>query len=166
MSERQVWLISSGEYSDYRVAAVADTEGAAQRLVDALNDMDGLGYFPFEVDDQVAFVDADAPLDVVDELVVWVSLQLGTDGTIIESPSNNLERHERELRVMSTAPRCQVRLNIVDRFGLVTLTFSVRGTDHERVRKVLSERRARYLSSPAEWPRIVDWVGRPKIEDA
>lgn len=160
---KEIWLIASGEYSDYRVCAAAVSPEAAQRLTDALNDVHGVGgYF---VDEAIPLVTSSAPIDIVDELTLWGTLSLGTDGTVTEVEVTNPERHSKQIRALSTAPRCEVRLSpIVDMADpsspwmkqRARFTFNVAGTDHKRVRKVFSERRARYLSSAAEWPEMVD----------
>lgn len=49
MSDKSVWLVSSGSYSDYRVHCAAPSKKAAEVIVDALNaDDEWTEYFGVE----------------------------------------------------------------------------------------------------------------------
>lgn len=49
MSDKSVWLVSSGSYSDYRVHCAAPSKRGAREIVAALNGVDRIEYFVEQV---------------------------------------------------------------------------------------------------------------------
>lgn len=143
MSAETVYVISSGSYSDYRVHAVV--KGGvkdAQRLVDRANGIRDSYHDDYTVE-SLPVVTADV------ERVSILSLQenIWDDGT-------TTELHE----------RTSVEWPFDTMYDLADLSWrwvrapmhknrggrlEVRGTDHERVRKVFSDRRAALMTDDA-----------------
>lgn len=127
------YLVSTGEYSYYRIRAVCLDKGEAESLAEWLGNSGGYGDGHHEVE-EVDIGDGwrNGPHTDVLELRAYVY----DDGEV-----DHRESHERWIG----APRdnnydgpCKVTVE-VGHYKRACVTVSVSGTDHERVRKVLSE---------------------------
>lgn len=133
MADAQVWLVSSGEYSDFRIEAAFSNEEAAEKYA-------GL-HSEYCVEDAQPLHDQ-CPDPVP---VLHVHTLISRDA--IEDPREEitnrvpgLDLDAAPIKVKGFRPRRPLH----DRNDRITLT--VEGTDHERVRKVYSERTAQALA--------------------
>lgn len=143
MSTKTVNVISSGSYSDYRVHAVV--EGSlkdAKRLVDRANGIRD-SYHDEYVVESLPVVTADV------ERVSILSLQenIWDDGTTTEAHERtNVEWPFDALHEQGALSWRWVRAPMHKNRGG---RLEVSGTDHERVRKVFSDRRAALMTDDA-----------------
>ena len=140
MSDKSVWLVSSGSYSDYRVHCAAPSKKAAQGIVDALNgDDEWIKYF----------VERVPVVDKAEKVTIYgVEAIVTDDGTVREE--SVLDRDE-----WNVAPLYPERLRPVTVRWVRALIYhqagrlEVYGLDEERVRKTYSDMRAQLLADPA-----------------
>lgn len=140
MSDEVVWGVSRGEYSDYRVLCICRSEADAKVVaakVDALE--------TYEKSRVENFLMVDAGVTSVDILAMQVELwDDGTEGTLRQSIETTLPF----LAYHSTDPvrwrwvRAPIHQNCGGRL-------EVSGLDHERVRRVFSDRKAQIKAEDA-----------------
>lgn len=134
-----MWAISRGEYSDYRVLAVCASEAVAK---EQLARMGGIEY------DAARLESIPLLTEVVDQVqVLRMSVTIWDDGTTSNDFTSMTETWpfdswEPVVPVSWRWVRAPMHKGIGGRLD-------VRGTDHERVRRVLSDRRAELLATPS-----------------
>jgi hypothetical protein len=145
MSERdKVWTIASGEYSDYRVHCACPSKEDADLLASRLNATRNSGYYDDFVVEELPVCDRDTQ----QVTVLYLTTTLWDNGT--ESDSG-----ERLNTVWPFDYDESARLAVTWRWVRAPMhhhtggRLDVSGTDHERVRKVFSDRRAELLSDLA-----------------
>lgn len=130
------WLVSSGEYSDYRVEALFATKELAQRYVDIHKD--GYRGSP-QVDGEYQVIET-MP-DPVDHLRMWGHIGKDTSGDVHEEASirvPGIDDTRFDVTVSVSLPRGSM---------LASIFLTVEGVDPERVRKAFSERQASALAN-------------------
>lgn len=126
---KKVWAVSTGEYSDYRVLCVAPTKKAAEAIAEGYNEAEASVYSRAEVQEMLYLTE---PAQPTRELIV-----AGQEHDAYRSSESLFMRWPWEY-----APTCRaVVFGSGKHKGL-----RVEGTDHERVRKVYSEKRAALLA--------------------
>lgn len=143
MSE-YVWVISSGSYSDYRVLCVVEgTKADAERLLVKIRGEQDIWTSSEASVERLPVVSADIePVEVLDMRVnVW------DDGTTTDERSNVRREWSFDLLYECGAVSWRwVRAPVHNGKGG---RLEVMGTDHEAVRRVFSDRRARLLAEDA-----------------
>ncbi len=143
MAEKTMYAVASGEYSDYRVVCVCDSEARAEAVAASLRD-DSDGWRRDARVESINYVDH--PPEKV--TVHHASVEVFDDGTTREQrqPWQTTEwpfDHWEPLDAVSwrwvRAPMYNCKGGRLD----------VRGTDQERVRRVFSDRRAQLLAEDA-----------------
>lgn len=141
---KTMWVISSGSYSDYRVQAVCDSKETAETIVARANADRSGGYrSEYEVEELV-YMD-DPKVQKVETL--RLSVTIWDDGT--ETQDTQAYDVEWPFDSLYGLTECEwrwVRAPVHDGKGG---RLDIRGTDHERVRKVFGERRALIHSDDA-----------------
>lgn len=140
---KTMWVLSSGSYSDYRVHAVCDSKATAKRIAARAKATKSAWRSEYEIE-ELAYVD-DPDLKPVETLDLAVDIY--DDGR--ESEPRESFRVEWEFDPLYELSDCLwrwVRAPIHNGRGG---RLEVRGTDHERVRKVFGERRALIHSDDA-----------------
>lgn len=139
MSDKSVWLVSSGSYSDYRVHCAAPSKRGAREIVAALNGVDRIEYFV----EQVPVIEKAERITVYGIMAV-----ITDDGTVREESVRDREEWNvnplRPERLRPVTVRW-VRALIYHQAGRL----EVYGTDRERVRKTFSDLKAQLLVDPA-----------------
>lgn len=140
MSDKSVWLVSSGSYSDYSVHCAAPSKKAAQSIVDALNgDDEWIKYFVERV-----------PVIEKAERVTVYGIE-----AIIEDDGTVRDESVRDRDEWNVNPLCPERLRPVTVRWVRALIYhqagrlEVYGTDRERVRKTFSDLKAQLIADPA-----------------
>lgn len=133
MTEKKtIWAVSSGEYSDYGVDAVFASRELAEGYVRILTENTShLSYGDDRRIEEFTYYDA-----LPDWKVILVARQ-----TIGDSPREYVER-----TWVSWEGETQVKANLWEHRGSVDI--HVEGTDHQRVRKVFSEKLAQVKADP------------------
>jgi hypothetical protein len=141
VSEREVvYVISSGEYSDYSVLCACPSKEDAETLVSRMNAAGGSPYRGDCVVEELAMLPADAQ----QVEILHMSVTLWDDG-------RQADEHQHRQVEWPLGYYVPVRWRWVrapmhrDKGGRL----EVSGTDHERVRKVYGDRRALLLSDDA-----------------
>lgn len=142
MTERAkgVWLVTQGIYSDYHVVCVCLTEDEAKAAAAKLDLLDPPGKYgdPAQVEP--------APVATADDVrrttTLHMSMFVYPDGTMNESESKYSQ-----VSVSRPDPNCHIQRAQPWSGGY---RLSISGDDHERVRKVYSEQRARLLADLME----------------
>lgn len=129
---KQIWAVSSGDYSDYTVRYICDTEERANTLRVAL---EGAGYHGAYVED-FEYVDADFDSGIALEMSARVDILTGE----VTAPSE-----KEEAWVVSPPDRAAFWSRLL---GSPWGTLTVTGGDHTWVRKVFSERLVQIASDP------------------
>ena len=139
MSDKSVWLVSSGSYSDYRVHCAAPSKKAAQGIVAALNGDETYNYFIEQV----------PVIDKAEKVTIYgIESIITDDGTV-------REESVRERSEWNVDPLFPERMHPVTVRWVRALIYhqagrlEVYGTDEERVRKTYSDMRAQLLADPA-----------------
>ena len=141
LSDKSVWLVSSGSYSDYRVHCAAPSKKAAQGIVDALNgDDEWIKYF----------VERVPVVDKAEKVTIYgVEAIITDDGTVREESVRDRDEwnvdplYQQRLRPVTVR---WVRAPIYHgRAGRL----EVYGTDRERVGKTFSDMKAQLVADPA-----------------
>ncbi len=140
MSDKSVWVVSSGSYSDYRVHCAAPSKKAAQSIVAALNGADE----PIEY-----FVERVPVIEEAQRVTIYgLEAVISDDGTVREESIR--DREEWNVDPLHPYRLCPVtvrwvRALIYHQAGRL----EVYGTDRERVRKTFSDMKAQLLADPA-----------------
>ena len=123
-----VWMVTSGEYSDYSVSCVCATKADAEEVADRLNRSEVRhAYMRYRVED--------VPLVTPGDVRVHIALHvIFRDGETHEWTLTHTEFGDEGSRPESFA------------YELGESHVHVWGTDHGRVRKVFSERVARMIA--------------------
>lgn len=132
-----MWAVSSGEYSDYRVSFLCETEADANATIEKLGWGDA-GFFTEE------FVVCDASVEQTEHLEMMV--QVWDDGTTTDEQSWTEDKWPWYPNARAACAWRWVRAPVHKGKGG---RLEAWGYDHERVRKVFSEKRARLLADPA-----------------
>ena len=136
MSDKSVWVVSSGSYSDYRVHCAAPSKKAAKAIVDAFN-----GDY---------FIEQVPVIDKAEKVTIYGVEAIVTDnGTVREESVRDRDEwnidplYPQRLRPVTVrwfrAPIYNGRAGRLEVYGL----------DEERVRKTYSDMRAQLLADPA-----------------
>ena len=140
MSDKSVWLVTSGSYSDYSVHCAAPSEEAAQGIVAALNTPGKWARY---------FVEQVPVIEKAERITVYgIEAVIADDGTVREESVRDREEwnvdplHPERLRPVTVrwvrAPAYRGRAGRLE----------VYGTDRERVRKTFSDMKAQLLVDP------------------
>ena len=155
MSDKTVWLVSSGSYSDYSVHCAAPSKKAAQGIIDALNGADEwTKYFVEQVPviekaERTTIYGNEAIIADDGTTIYGNEAIIADDGTVREESVR--DRDEWNVNPLYPQRRRPVTVRWVrapvyhDRAGRL----EVYGTDRERVRKAFSDTKARLLADPA-----------------
>lgn len=134
----EIWLVSSGSYSDYSIFCAAPSEEEAGKIAAKMNDKEKNRWDDYEVES--------FPLVTSDELVYREYLVLSSHNQWAAKPPR--PAHEREWSRMGWEfgkPTCEViGTGGVQEDGSYSLT--VQGSDIERVRKVYAEKIAEIVA--------------------
>ena len=140
MSDKNVWVVSSGSYSDYRVHCAAPSKRGAREIVAALNGADEWTKY---------FVEQVPVIEKAERITVYgIEAIIEDAGTVREE--SVLDRDE-----WNVAPLYPERLRPVTVRWVRALIYhqagrlEVYGTDRERVRKTFSDLKAQLLVDPA-----------------
>ena len=140
MSDKSVWLVSSGSYSDYRVHCAAPSKRGAREIVAALNGADEWTKY---------FVEQVPVIEKAERITVYgIEAIIEDAGTVREE--SVLDRDE-----WNVDPLYPERLRPVTVRWVRALIYhqagrlEVYGLDEERVRKTYSDMRAQLLADPA-----------------
>ena len=140
MSDKSVWLVSSGSYSDYRVHCAAPSKKAAQAIVVALNGDETYNYFIEQV----------PVIDKAEKVTIYgVEAIVTDDGTVREESAR--DRDEWNVDPLYPQRLCPVTVRWVRApiYNGQAGRLEVYGLDEERVRKTYSDMRAQLLADPA-----------------
>ena len=140
MSDKSVWLVSSGSYSDYRVHCAAPSKKAAQGIVDALNGDDEWSKY---------FVERVPVIEKAERITVYgIEAIVTDDGTVREESVRDRDEwnvdplYQQRLRPVTVR---WVRAPIYHgRAGRL----EVYGTDRELVREAFASTKAQLLGDP------------------
>lgn len=137
---KEMWAITSGSYSDYRVHAICDSEATAEKIVARANKGGNERYMV----ESFSFVD-DPEISMVD--ILHISVNIWDNGT----QDAVSERYSAEWPFDSTygLADCFWRWVRAPIHGGRGGRLDVWGTDHERVRKVFGDQRAMFLVDDA-----------------
>ena len=140
MSDKSVWLVSSGSYSDYRVHCAAPSKRGAREIVAALNGADEWTKY---------FVEQVPVIEKAERITVYgIKAIIEDAGTVREESVRDREEWNvnplRPERLRPVTVRW-VRALIYHQAGRL----EVYGTDRERVRKTFSDLKAQLLVDPA-----------------
>lgn len=139
MSDKSVWVVSSGSYSDYRVHCAAPSKKAAQAIVVALNGDETCNYFIEQV----------PVIDKAEKVTIYgVEAIITDDGTVREESVDRDEWNVDPLYPWRLRP-VTVRWVRAPIYHGRAGRLEVYGTDEERVRKTYSDMRAQLLADPA-----------------
>lgn len=133
--QRMVWPVSTGEYDSYSIVAYFSSEEAANRYAEIHNGGNRLDECRVE-DGEPIHDEVPGPVEV---LRTFVELDSPTPAT----PQERVEHCVPGIDVEQVACRVWMYRDSPDRKGIQAY-----GTDHNRVRKAMSERMARVI---AEW---------------
>jgi len=140
VSDKNVWVVSSGSYSDYRVHCAAPSKRGAREIVAALNGADEWTKY---------FVEQVPVIEKAERITVYgIEAIIEDAGTVREE--SVLDRDE-----WNVAPLYPERLRPVTVRWVRALIYhqagrlEVYGTDRERVRKTFSDLKAQLLVDPA-----------------
>ena len=140
VSDKSVWLVSSGSYSDYRVHCAAPSKKAAQGIVDALNGDDEWTKY---------FVEQVPVIEKAERITVYgIEAIIEDAGTVREESVRDRDEwnidplYPQRLRPVTVR---WVRAPIYNGKGGRLEVF---GTDLERVRRVFSDTRAQLIADP------------------
>ena len=140
VSDKSVWLVSSGSYSDYRVHCAAPSKTAAQGIVDALNGDDEWTKY---------FVEQVPVIEKAERITVYgIEAIIEDAGTVREESVRDRDEwnidplYPQRLRPVTVR---WVRAPIYNGKGGRLEVF---GTDLERVRRVFSDTRAQLIADP------------------
>lgn len=135
-----VWVVSSGDYSDYRVHCAAPSKKAAQEIVDVLNGADEWIKY---------FVERVPVIEQAERITVYgFEAVIADAGTVCNSVLHRDEWNVNPLypeRLRPVTVRW-VRAPIYHQAGG---RLEVYGTDRDRVRKTFSDMKAQLLADPA-----------------
>ena len=141
MSDKSVWLVSSGAYSNYRVHCAAPNKKAAQGIIAALNSDEPSRHH--------YFIEQVPVIDKAEKVTIYgVEAIITDDGTVREESVRDRDEwnvdplYPQRLRPVTVR---WVRALIYHQAGRL----EVYGTDEERVRKTYSDMRAQLLADPA-----------------
>ena len=140
MSDKSVWVVSSGSYSDYRVHCAAPSKKAAKAIIAALNGDETYNYFIEQV----------PVIDKAEKVTIYgMEAIITDDGTVREESVRDRDEwnidplYPQRLRPVTVrwvrAPIYHGRAGRLEVYGL----------DEERVRKTYSDMRAQLLADPA-----------------
>ena len=139
MSDKSVWLVSSGSYSDYRVHCAASSKKAAQGIVAALHGDDRIEYF----------VERVPVIDKAEKVTIYGVEAIITDaGTVREESVRDRDEwnidplYPERLRPVTVR---WVRALIYHQAGRL----EVYGLDRGLVLKTFSDMRAELIADPA-----------------
>jgi hypothetical protein len=139
MTEKTIWAVSSGEYSDYGVEAVFATKELAEEYVRIfIENTSRLSYGDDRRVEEFTYYD-----ELPDWKVILVARQ-----TIGASPREYVERTQ-----VSWEGETQIKADLWEHQGYdadrgLAIDIHVEGTDHQRVRKVFSEKLAQAKADP------------------
>ena len=141
MSDKSVWVVSSGSYSDYRVHCAAPSKRGAREIVAALNGADEWTKY---------FVEQVPVIEKAERITVY-----GIEA-VIEDAGTVREESVRDRDEWNVNPLYPERLRPVTVRWVRAPIYNgkagrleVYGTDEERVRKTYSDMRAQLLADPA-----------------
>jgi hypothetical protein len=131
---RMGWIVTEGSYSDYSVLCVCPDEATANAIVDAIGPDESNYYGP-----RVEEVALRTGPPTVKEVL---HLNWATDGEGNEYPYpyQPYEHTTKEFWWEEALPACKVNVYVDNS---LTVVLHLSGWDHERVRKVFSETKAR-----------------------
>ena len=140
MSDKSVWLVSSGSYSDYRVHCAAPSKRGAREIVAALNGADEWTKY---------FVEQVPVIEKAERITVYgIEAIIEDAGTVREESVRDRDEwnidplYPQRLRPVTVR---WVRAPIYNGKGGRLEVF---GTDLERVRRVFSDTRAQLIADP------------------
>ena len=147
MSDKSVWLVSSGSYSDYRVHCASDysvhcaapSKKAAQSIVAALNGADGIRYF----------VERVPVIEKAERVTVYgIEAVIADDGTVRDE--SVLDRDEWNVNPLYPERLRPVTVRWVRApiYNGKAGRLEVYGLDEVRVRKTFSDMKAQLLMDP------------------
>ena len=142
MSDKSVWLVSSGAYSDYRVHCAAPNKKAAKAIIAALNsDEPSCHHY---------FIEQVPVIDKAEKVTIYgIEAIITDDGTVRgESVRDRDEWNVDPLYPQRLRPVTVRWVRAPIYYGRAG-RLEVYGTDEERVRKTYSDMRAQLLADPA-----------------
>lgn len=126
MGKRKVWAVTKGEYDDYRVCCLVETEEEAKKAVER-----GLGD---DWEDFTLFTDGEHPK----QLTIWYAAAMIISGDVQSKTWSDTEwEHDRPVTPVS-APVQVVRINSWNNRGDVSM--STYGIDREAVERAVSDK--------------------------
>ena len=142
MTMRTMWAVSRGDYSDYRVLCVCETEEIAKVVAEKYNQTTSYVYHNARVE-EIALVDG----SVQRESILCMQQEILDDGTTRNlSEMVKAEWPFEQLHETPAATWRWFRAPYIQRIGG---RLEVRGKDHERVRRIFGEQRAALMADDA-----------------
>ena len=139
MSDKSVWLVSSGSYSDYRVHCAAPSKKAAQAIVVALNGDETCNYFIEQV----------PVIDKAEKVTIYgVEAIVTDDGTVREESVRDRDEWNIDPLYPQRLRPVTVRWVRAPIYNGQAGRLEVYGLDEERVRKTYSDMRAELIADP------------------
>ena len=140
MSDKSVWLVSSGSYSDYRVHCAAPSKKAAQAIVVALNGDETCNYFIEQV----------PVIDKAEKVTIYgVEAIVTDDGTVRREAARERDEWNVDPLYPERLRPATARWVRAPIYNGQAGRLEVYGLDEERVRKTYSDMRAQLLADPA-----------------
>ena len=141
LSDKSVWLVSSGSYSDYRVHCAAPSKKAAQGIVDALNgDDEWIKYF----------VERVPVVDKAERITVYgIEAIITDDGTVREESVRDRDEWNVDPLYQQRLRPVTVRWVRAPIYNGQAGRLEVYGTDRGLVLKTFSDMRAELIADPA-----------------
>ena len=139
MSDKTVWLVSSGTYSDYSVHCAAPSKAAAQSIVAALNGVDRIEYFVEQV----------PVIEKAQRVTVYgIEAVIADDGTVCEESVRDRDEWNVDPLYPQRLRPVTIRWVRAPVYHGRAGRLEVYGTDRERVRKTFSDLKAQLLADP------------------
>ena len=140
VSDKSVWLVSSGSYSDYRVHCAAPSKKAAQGIVDALNgDDEWIKYF----------VERVPVVDKAEKVTIYgVEAIVTDDGTVREESVRDRDEWNVDPLYQQRLRPVTVRWVRAPIYNGQAGRLEVYGTDRGLVLKTFSDTRAQLIADP------------------
>lgn len=137
----QSWAISTGSYSDYKVVVTLRTEDEANELCEQMNALEGHGNYYFVE----SFPVVELPQEHETVLYMYFGYQYNFPNGPLGRPVADYGQYREQVwRRVIWAFSGEVP-PVFEYTGFDD-SFQVEGTDHERVRKVYSEKRAEMIA--------------------
>ena len=141
MSDKSVWVVSSGSYSDYRVHCAAPSKKAAQEIVDVLNGADEWIKY---------FVERVPVIEKAERITVYgIEAIISDAGTVRKETVRDRDEWNVDPLLPERLRPVAVRWVRAPIYNGQAGRLEVYGLDEERVRKTYSDMRAQLLADPA-----------------